>query len=284
MKRLASLALAAAVLGGAAGARADVEAGREHYRTGVKHYKAGAFAAALVEFNAAEAEAPSPRIQFNIGQTCVELKDYACAMIAFEKVIAAPPNETSAEQRATARTETKRLKPFVSYIFITVNVDGAEVTVDDGRAGVSKLAAPILVSAGRHTFAATKGSLFPARRAIEVPGGADHIDVQLDLVEPPPPPPPKILFVTKPEEKSRTPLWIGLATTGVLAAATTTFGILTLGAQSNLEDKVGSIPVTRAQIDSAQSKQDTLALVTDITLGATIIAAGITTVILLLRR
>lgn len=286
MKRLVSIALAAAIFAGAVDSRGDVETAKEHVKAGVKHYKAGAFGAALVEFTAADEEAPSPRIQFNIAQTCVELKSYACALTAFEKVLTAPANQTSPEQRTIARTETKRLKPLVAFVFIAVNVDGAEVTIDDVRVGTSKLAAPVLVSAGRHTIAASKGNLFPARKSVDVPGGAERVDVQLDLVEPPPPPPPKVLYVTKPEkpEKSRLPVWLGLGATGMLAATTTVFGVLTLGAQSSLEKRSDQFGVTRAQMDDAQTKQDTLAIVTDIALGATILAAGITTVVLLLRR
>ncbi|MBX3228869.1 MAG: hypothetical protein KIT84_41940 [Labilithrix sp.] len=289
MKRASALLVAAALFAGAAHAEAAPtsaqKAGRAHFKKGVELYRKGAYAPALAEFKEAYARAPSPVILFNIGQACAELKDYVCAYTTFEKYAATPGVPRA--KKATAREEVKRLTAHVAYLNITTSVDGAAVTVDDAPVGTSPLPGPVLVAAGRRTVAASKDALFPARQALDVPGDLPTVDVKLDLVEPPAPPPAKVLFVTKPappqEEKSRLPLWLGLGTTGAFAATTTVLGILTLSAKSELLARSERFGITQGDLAAAQSYQNGLALGTDIALGATLLAAGITTVILLLR-
>ena len=56
-------------------------------------------------------------------------------------------------------------------------------------------------------------------------------------------------------------------------------GILALGAQSDVETKVGTRGVRAADIDAARSKMATLALVTDVLGGAAIVMGGVTIVL-----
>ncbi|MFO0738549.1 MAG: hypothetical protein U0270_21820 [Labilithrix sp.] len=283
MKRFVRL-IAAAMLVSSVASADDITEGRARFNKGVTLFREKAFSAALVEFNAAYAAAPSFRIQYNIAQTCNEMHDYACAYRAFERFLADGGKDVPKDQQKVADAELKRLKPLVSSVYVVVNLSGADVAVDDAKVGTSPLASPVLASAGRHTITALKTGLPQARTVLDVPGGVDRIDVRLEISEPkapplPPPPPGEA-----PPEKSRLPMWIGIGATGALAVTTATLGILTLGAKSDLHasaDRFGSSP---RDIESAQSKQDTLAVVTDVVLGATIVAAGITTAIVLLRR
>lgn len=277
------LLLGVALMTSTAHAEGDIAEGRARFAKGVSLFREKAYSAALVEFNAAYAAAPSFRIQYNIAQTCNELHDYACAYKAFGKFLADGGKDVPRDQQKTADAELKRLKGLVSSVYVTVNVSDADIAVDDVKVGTSPLADPVLVSSGRHTVTAQKSGLPQARAVVDVPGGVDRIDARLEITESKPPPPPPI-FKEPPPEKSKAPLWIGLGATGVLTATTVTFGILTLGAKSTLHERADELGVSRRDIESAQSKQDTLAIVTDVVLGATIVAAGITTAIVLLRR
>lgn len=278
------LALSVLLSAPLAHAEGNVAEGRARFAKGVSLFREKAFSAALVEFNAAYAAAPSFRIQYNIAQTCNELHDYACAYKAFGKFLADGGKDVPKDQQKTADTELKRLKGLVSSVYITVNVEGAEVALDDVKVGTSPLAEPVLASSGRHTITAQKSGLPQQRSVIDVPGGVDRIDAHLEITEPMTAPPPPAVVKEAPPEKSKLPLWLGLGATGVLTAGTVTFGILTLGAKSDLHSRADQFGVNRRDIDSAQSKQDTFAIVTDIVLGATIIAAGVTTLLLLQRR
>lgn len=78
---------------------------------------------------------------------------------------------------------------------------------------------------------------------------------------------------------SRTALWLSLAGTGALTAGAVVTGILALGAQSDVETKVGTRGVRAADIAAARSKMATLALVTDVLGGAAIVMGGVTIVL-----
>jgi hypothetical protein len=268
----------------------DVAEGRAHFSKGVALFRDRSYSAALVEFNAAYSAAPSFRIQYNIAQTCNELRDYACAYKAFSKFLADGGKDIPKDQLRVAESETRRLKGLVSNVYITVNLAGAEVAIDDVKVGVSPLADPVLVSAGRHTVTALKSGLPQARTALDVAGGVERIEANLEISEPkaaPPPPPSNNNNNNNNKEeeaRGRLPMWLGIGATGVLAATTVTFGILTLGAKSDLNAEADRFGTTPRAVSDAQSRQDTFAVVTDVVLGATILAAGVTTVLVLLQR
>jgi hypothetical protein len=238
-----------------------------------------------VEFNRANAVAPSFRIQFNIGQTCAELQDYACAAKAFESFLADGGTQVPPAQRTTAESELERLRALVVSVRVVVNMPGAEVAVDDVPVGVSPLAEPLLVSAGRRKISVAKPPLAPASTVVDVAGG-DSIEVRLDLVEPSAPAaplPPAATAVAPIGEvahvPSRTPFWIGVGATGLLTAVTVTFGVLSLSAKSDLDGTIARFGATSGDVDAARSKVSDLTLTTDVFGAVALAAAGITTVL-----
>jgi hypothetical protein len=261
-----------------------VDEGRARFSKGVVLFRAGDYRAALVEFDRAYAIAPSFRIQFNIGQSCAELQDYACAVKAFERFLADGGKQTPAAQRATASSELRRLQSLVANVRVVVNVSGAEVTVDDVRVGVSPLAVPVMVSAGRRRITASRPPLAPVSSVVDVAGG-DTIALKLELAEspaavvPPAPAPAPAPTPPAPGAPSRVPFWIGAGATTLLVAGTVTFGVLSVRAKSDLDATVGRFGVSNADIDHARSRVDGLAIVTDVFGGAALVAAGITTVL-----
>jgi hypothetical protein len=92
--------------------------------------------------------------------------------------------------------------------------------------------------------------------------------VTLTLPAPPPEPPP-----------NNTGLYVGITATGVLAAGTVATGIFALSAKKDFDNTVGRFGVDPQAVSDARSKTRTLALVTDILGGATILAGGITIII-----
>lgn len=273
--RRAALASFFLVLASAASAHAEpsaaaVEEGRTRFSKGVVLFRAGDYKAALAEFTRANAVAPSFRIQFNIGQTCAELQDHVCAAKAFEAFLNEGGKQVPPAQRTTAERELKRLHGLVGRIRVLVNQDEASLTVDDAPVGTSPLADPVLVSAGKHKVTARKGG--SATTTVEVPAG-ETVEAQLSVADVT----GSVAPVTTSGRPSRAPFWIGVAATGVLAVTTVALGVATLGADGSLGDEVGRFGVSPGAIEDARSSVDTLAIVTDVVLVATLAAAAVTT-------
>lgn len=249
------------------------EEGRAHFQKGVGYFRVGDFRAALGEFNKANAVAPSFRIQFNIGQTCAELQDHVCAMKAFTTLLDEGGKQVPANQRTIAEKELKRLQALVGTVRIVVDVEGAALTIDDQPAGTSPLGEPTMVAAGKRKITAKKSGLSPVSATVDVPAG-ETVEVSLAFAESKNQP---NVVVSKDTSPSRTPFWIGVGATSALGVGTIVFGALALGANSDLKSQTGKIGVSGSSIDAAQSKVSTLAVVTDVFFGATLVAAGVTT-------
>ena len=253
---------------------AAVEEGRARFTKGVALFRAGDFRAALGEFNRANTVAPSFRIQFNIGQTCAELQDHVCATKAFSTFLNDGGKQVPAGQRTTAEKELKRLQALVGNVRVVVDVDGAAISIDDQPAGTSPVADATMVVAGKHKITAKKSGLSPQTSNVEVPAG-ETVEISMAFAETKSPAITVSSSGTNPP--SRTPFWIGVAATGALTVGTVIFGALTLGAHSDYDDQLGKLGTSTSAIDDAKSKVSTLAVVTDVFFGATLVAAGVTT-------
>lgn len=266
--------LACTTLAGAAQAdptAAAVDEGRARFTKGVAFFRANDFRAALVEFKQAYAVAPSFRIQFNIAQTCAELQDHACATRAFEIFLADGGKQVPPGQRAVAERELKRLHALVGRVHVVVNTASADITVDNVSVGTSPLSEPLTVTAGRRKITATKAPFAPVSSTVDVTAG-ETAEVSLSLVE------SNADGPAGPEAgPSRTPFWIGVGVTSALAVATVTFGVLAVGAKSDLDASVGRFGASPSEIDRSRSKLDDLSLATDVLGVATLVGAGVTT-------
>ncbi|NOU27459.1 MAG: PEGA domain-containing protein [Polyangiaceae bacterium] len=310
MKHLRILALSSALgLGLATSARpaladapsrAAVEEGRTHFKRGVALFKEADFRAALIEFEKAFEIAPNFRVQYNIGQTCLELQDYACALGAFQRYLkdgekeVPPARRKDVEaRRKDVEKEVTRLAALVAHVRVSVNREGAEVSVDDISVGKSPLPQALAVGAGRHKFTATLSPSAPVNKVVDIASG-DDVEVKLELegaapaqvpdakitpVAPPvvaPPPPHDVVVVDIP---SRAPFFVGVASTAVLTGGTIVFGLMSIGAKSSLDRKIGELGVTPGDVESAQSKVKTFTILTDVVGGAAIVAGVVTTIL-----
>lgn len=264
---------------------ANVEEGRAHHQRGVELSKQKNYRAALIEFQRAYAVAPNYRILFNLGQTSLELQDYAAAQQAFEQYLAEGGSEVPSDKRAVAESSLQKLKQWIAHVTVSVNVSGAEILVDDVVVGTSPLAKPLLVSAGRRRISAVKSGAPPVFRALDVAGG-DTLEVKLEIVDtsaprpalttsasastpvappPPPPPPPR-----------NDALWYGVAITSGLTLGAVTTGLLALRERGQLNDRLNTFPSSASSIDSARRSTKVLAITTDVLGGAALISGGVT--------
>ena len=266
-----------------------LDEGRERFKRGVELFRSGDSRAALIEFKRAYEVAPSYKIQFNIGQACADLQDYACARRAFERYLSEGGKDVPKDRRAAVEMDVENLRKLVAFVQVIVNQEGAEISVDDVVVGKAPLAEPILVSAGRRRIGVSLAPYAPVSRVIDVAGG-DRVDVSIALQAPvvaPPPAPVTPVAVTPqpiqapPEQPktNRTPFFVGLGVTALLGAGATVTGAFALSSKSTLDTTVGRLGVTQADVTSAQDKLRTYTITTDVLLGATLVSAIVTTVL-----
>ena len=274
--------------------------GRAHFKRGVDFFKEGDYRSAMIEFKRAYELAPNYKVLYNLGQTSLELQDYASALRSFERYLSDGGRDVAAARRAQVEGDIEKLKKRVARVEVTTNVPDAEIFIDDVSVGKTPLSAPMAVSAGRRKISAIKGGI-TAMRVVDIAGG-DSLTVALEIVEPalvtqapapiaparspdptaaptrsPEPLRTSIFLASAPPAASgNTGVWIGITATGVLAAGTVATGLLALSAKKDFDNTVGRYGVEQQAVADARQKTRTLALVTDIIGGATIVAGGIT--------
>lgn len=271
---------------------ADVRAARDHYRRALRLYKQRAYESALVEFQKANEIAPSYRIHYNIAQVHQELGDYASAMRSLESYVADGGDELDADKRQRAGKEMETLRSKVASLIVRVNVEGAEVSVDDVVIGSSPVHKPYWVNRGNRKVRATYPGWVPAGKIVTA-GGGDTLEAELILVDPKATTPPPVIIRTdsKPDEPKRAPqtpppeeesshTWVGWVATGALVTGAVVTGVLHLSAQSDLDDERSSLgadpQAKRDALDDAHARASKYAIATDIFAISAVMAGSIT--------
>lgn len=257
-------ALAAASVARAGGPDPKEEA-ITRFKRGLELYQEGALAPALVELRRAHALAPTYRVQFNIGQVCFELKDYACAMTSFEAYLKQGGDAIPAARRAAIRSDIAQLAPRVASLAITVDEAGAEVTIDDVVVGTSPLRAPVVVNAGRRKVSAQKAGRQVVTRLVDV-AGAEKVTTALALPAAPVGP-----VVDRPTARWTTVSSVGAGVAGALTVGAVVTGVLARSAAATAKS-VNTV--------AARDRASTLAITTGVlagTSGATLIATFVGT-------
>ena len=269
-------------------AEPEADEGKTRFQRGVQLFREGDFRSALVEFRRSYELSKNYRVLFNIGQTEYELSDYAGALRSFRRYLLQGGAEIEAARKTQVEEDIKNLGVRVAYVEITSNVAGAEVLIDDVVVGTTPLSEAVLVSIGRRKVAVQKEGITSAPRFVELAGG-DRTAVKLELADPRATVPvtpsiPTVVATTPPppaEEPpaSRTGLWVSVAVTGGLVVATAITGGLALSAHGDHQKKLDTFGIAAAELDSARSNTQTLALVTDILGGAALAMTAVTIVI-----
>lgn len=267
----------------------EVEEARKHFNEGVRlsaSGKSGEVAQALDEFQKAYDLVPNWRILYNIGQTSRHVRDHARSLRAFEKYLAEGDDIPRARRQEVER-EIAQLGPLVARVELGGSADGAEVTVDGKPAGKMPLAQPLYVNAGKHTVRVSAEGKRPFEKELELAGGkTERLEILLEplpsgpapkptatatATTKPPPPPPSSDYST-----AATLSWIGA---GVFAAGAAGIGVWALLESNDLADTAYAgpdrLPAEDSDMASQASRIDTLAVVTDVLVGAAVVSAGL---------
>jgi len=151
---------------------------RKHYETGLQLTRDEAYEAALAEFERAYQLAPNFRILYNIGGIHRQLNDFAGALRALEQYLAEGGTSVPAARRGEVQKDVDVLRKRVGRVRVAVDLEGADVTVDDVPAGKSPLADPLVVNPGRRRIGVAKRDYLPATSVVTIVGG-ETITVEL---------------------------------------------------------------------------------------------------------
>jgi len=272
--------------GGPGASRAEgVTLAREHFMRGIELYRSGAFDASLAEFTRAYEAAPNYRILYNLAQIRAQQQDYVQALELFGRFAREGGSDLSEARAADVAAEMAELRRRVAQLRVESNVDGATLVINDSRTAPLPLTAPLAMNAGVYQLRVQKLGRVPVTQTVTVAGGESPL-VRFELLPDTSaldlgaltalPGPAEPLPTDTPAPSANTALWVGLATTGVLAGATATFGFLTYRQSVKLDQSLSSYPDGIDEIEAARSKLRTFALLTDVFGLASLAAAGVT--------
>ncbi|HEY4116544.1 MAG TPA: tetratricopeptide repeat protein [Byssovorax sp.] len=262
------------------------------FKKGLDLFKDGDYQAALIEFRRAYELAPNYQVLYNIGQVSFQLQDYPGALAALQRYLTEGGRNVPGTRRAEVERDIEKLKQRVANLEVIVNVDGADISVDDASVGKSPLGKPLLVGAGKHRVTVARAGYTSGAKLVEI-ASQDSQKVEFQLTEtqsaaPAPIPqiapasgePPAASSSTPatpppPKGPNYTPAIIAWSATGAVTIGAVITGVLALGASSDLKKDRETAFVSRDTLDSAGSKTSTMALVTDILGGTAIVGAGI---------
>ena len=258
------------------------ERARLHFRNGVDFYRERNYRAALIEFKRAYKASPHYKLLYNLGQASLELQEDAAAIEYFSNYLREGADELSAERKKEVEQDVIRLQARLSHVTITVNQPGAEIYIDDGMVGTSPLAEPIKLSVGRRRIVAMKSGFITAERTLDVAAG-DHLTVELELKD-------RSQDLAKFQAAANAAArkgdgslsaaaWSGIAT-AVVGAGAITMSVLTALAQSDYDNE-SKQKTSAERLKDIRDDAKVKALAADIAWGATIVGAGITTVLLI---
>jgi hypothetical protein len=273
-----AIALEPATSSGSA-APSNIDQAREHFRRGAELFKEGSFDAALVEFTRAYQIAPNYRVLYNIAQVQMERHDYAAAQSAFSDYLSQGDAEISPDRRSEVEDELKTLRGRVAELTVTSNVAGAELSIDGVVVGKLPLQKPLLVSSGVRHLSLQSAGFVRRDRTVSVAGGEKPtLEMLLDPlpVAKPTAAPNRERAERREESSSHTGVWLGVATTAVLAGGAVTFGLLAQHNNDRLDKELSRYPGDAARIDSARDRVKLFAGLTDGTAGASLVAGLIT--------
>lgn len=283
MRHSAKIGIAATLLfaSSVATAQGNDEA-LSRFERGVQLYEAQNFEGALVEFTAAYKLTGNYKLLYNIGICQQQAREYVSATESFRKYLKDGAGEISPERKADVEDRLSKLSLSVSRVRIVTDAPaGTAVTVDGAPVGTIPLGEPVSVKIGTRVFSFTTNGKTVAK-TVEVISG-DNKPVNLMMADsasngPPVTPPPQA--PEKPVEKVDDgpsfpwPLW---AITAVLGGGAAVTGILAVDQRNDFEEKQATFGVNPSELEDKRSNAQTLGIVTDVLLAATIVSAGFST-------
>jgi len=246
----------------------------DHYEAGLALYADGEFKRAAIEFDRAYELVPNYRALYNIGQVRIQLHDYARAMKALRAYLKEGGDKIDAERKKSVDEDLEMLSTRTALLTIETNEAGAEVLVDGDVIGISPLPEPLLLDTGDHRIIVRKEGFLPHEELMTLASRdtlSARFDLQKETVRPP------VVYVSPQQQQSDRTAWIWgtWSATAALAAGAGVTGVLGIKSADELADKRSKLNPSRDELDSAQSRAQTLLRVADILGGVAIVTGGV---------
>lgn len=275
--------------------QAKADEAKNRYLKGVDLFDEGDYQSALIEFKRSYELVPNFNVLYNIGQVYFQLSDYANALRTLQQYLDEGGKRIPSSRKTDVEKDIEKLRARVATVTLKINVKDAELRIDD-QVVTQALTGPITVSAGKRRFEVSKTGYRTITRTEEI-AGQESRELSFELAAdatvisnpndgkppiviigdgkggtlPPPDPGPPVVPIV---------LW---SITGVLAVGTGVMGGLALANDSTTSRFKTEPNHTEAEIQDQVDKTKTFALVSDVLLGATVAAAGVSTVFTVLE-
>lgn len=266
------------------GAAQRSEEAKQRYMKGVELHDEGDYQSALIEFRRSYELVPNFNVLFNVGQEYFNLADYANALKTFQQYMEEGGKRIPPNRKEQVEGYIEKLKSRVATMNVKVNVQGAELRIDD-QVIAAVIPGNVLVSTGKRRIEVSKQG-FRTQTKTEEFAGQETKEVSFELQ-----PeavisqggdgskPPIVIIgdqkVTTSEPGPPIAPIVMWSLTGALGIGTGVFGGLALANQSSLDELKREPGHTTDELDDAASKARNMAIATDVFLGATVIAAGV---------
>jgi hypothetical protein len=141
----------------------------------------GDFAGALIKFQSAYDLSKDPRLLWNVAFCHKNLRHYAKVIATLRRYVDEGGSALSPSDRKDAQELIATIEPFTTKATVRVNVDGAQVFIDDEPLGTSPLASAAVLDIGERRLRVTKDGYRPVERPLVVGGSAEiTTDVTLE--------------------------------------------------------------------------------------------------------
>jgi hypothetical protein len=267
---------------------AKKEAARR-FEHAIKLYEDADYTLALAEFERVYELMPNYRVLYNIGQVSIQLGRYARAFRTLKAYVARAGAELPADRQKAVQADLELLAGRIATVNVLVDPPGAQILLDGTTIGTSPLAEPLIVDVGERTVQVRLSGYVTETQRLTLAGGdrrESRFVLEREEPEPVVAPTPPVAVVPAPAPAPPPPVtprktrgsltWIGWTTTGAFAAGAVVSGVLGASAVSDLKTLKGTSPVSRSDLDRAESRARNRLLVADLLTAAAVVSGGVT--------
>jgi hypothetical protein len=219
---------------------------------------------------------PDARVLLAAAALEVKLGRWVEASHRYERALAETELPLDDKSRAKAQAGFDEARAHLGVVVLTIEPEGALVTLDGAEIGTAPLAAPLVLKPGEYALAISADEFVTLETKLVVDEGSESernftlepVPVVVQPPRPPPPPPPPPL----PPPPSKLPLYLGAGATVVFTGIAVTTGVMALGKHGTFNDE----NATPEERDDAQASGRTLTKLTDAFAVGALAAAGFT--------
>jgi len=161
-------------------AHGDEEEARTHFTKGVGFFKAGDYAAALVEFLRSYELNPLWGVKFNIAVSYLKLNKYTSSLAYYEAYLEEGGDKIPEDRKAKVLEDLAFLEATVGRVSFCCGVEGSALVLDDVEPSAVPAQGPLTMDPGIHKVELTKEGFEPFLAKVTVVAG-EETEVQVTL-------------------------------------------------------------------------------------------------------